>query len=448
MPSSSSSLEPDHGAALRRQGDTEGVVSFLRTQHDVDAVCEKYGVPKDRYPARPAGDLRASSPPPAGCVCVYADALEAGMRFPLHGFFCDVLAHFGIAPTQLAPNGWRIMAGFLVLCHSAGVPLSLPVFRYFFLLSALSHKHKGCYFFRSRDDSGLRFKGMPNYIKDWKKSFFFLSSPEPWPFPVEWGEPSKSSFKEPVLNSEGKKHAAKLLRTYAGAAVDIDTCLSDSNLAAAMASAASPPPPSFTRISTDSKGMDPSVYEMMKNMLAKKAAAQASESGKKVKAEAPGSRATGSPPLCAKKRNLEGATSEEAPPRSLLNKPLSGMSSPPPGFPISHDGDGTDWEAARELLQGAVAPPQHRVFAASEPSDVVASSYVTILQAANYVSSSLGYALELEEKLAARDAEVAALEKQLSESKRELAAARAERDGARGARAAARGARAGAREER
>ncbi|KAE8784618.1 hypothetical protein D1007_41791 [Hordeum vulgare] len=71
MPSSSSSLEPDHGAALRRQGDTEGVVSFLRTQHDVDAVCEKYGVPKDRYPARPAGDLRASSPPPAGCLCVH-----------------------------------------------------------------------------------------------------------------------------------------------------------------------------------------------------------------------------------------------------------------------------------------------------------------------------------------------------------------------------------------
>jgi hypothetical protein len=32
-------------------------------------------------------------------------ALEAGMRVPLHGFFCEVLAHFGIAPAQLAPNG-------------------------------------------------------------------------------------------------------------------------------------------------------------------------------------------------------------------------------------------------------------------------------------------------------------------------------------------------------
>ncbi|KAM3194962.1 hypothetical protein ACQJBY_071178 [Aegilops geniculata] len=253
--SSSSSVEPDHHAT---QGDTEGAVSFLRTQHDVDAVCDKYGVPKDRYTARPAGDLRASSPPPPGCVCVYAEALEAGMRVPLHGFFCDVLAHFGIAPTQLAPNGWRILAGFLVLCHSAGVPPSLAVFRHFFLLCVLSHKHKGCYFFRSRDTSGLRFRGMPSCIKDWKNSFFFLSSPEPWPFPVEWGEPSKSSFMEPVLDSEEKKHAAKLLRSYAGGAVDIDTCLSDSNLAAAMAPAASarrpPPPASFNRIASDSKG--------------------------------------------------------------------------------------------------------------------------------------------------------------------------------------------------
>ncbi|XBI07734.1 hypothetical protein VPH35_135589 [Triticum aestivum] len=412
--SSSSSVEPDHHAT---QGDTEGAVSFLRRQHDVDAVCDKYGVPKDRYTALPAGDLRASSPPPPGCVCVYAEAMEAGMRVPLHGFFCDVLAHFGIAPTQLAPNGWRILAGFLVLCHSAGVPPSLPVFRYFFLLSIVNHKHRGCYFFRSRDTSGLRFKGMPSYIKDWKNSFFFLSSSEPWPFPVEWGEPSKSSFMEPVLDSEGKKYAAKLLRSYAGGAVDINTCLSDSNLAAAMAPAASAPPPSFTRIASDSKGMDPSVYEMMKNMLAEKVAAQASASAKKAKAE-PDSHAPGSPPLCAKKRNLEEANSVEEPPRSLLNTPpLSGMRSPPPGFPISHDGDGTGWEAARELLQGAVAPPQHRAFAANEPSDVVAASYVAILQAANYVSTSLDYALELEEKLAARDAEVAALEKQLAETK-------------------------------
>ena len=44
-------------------------------------------------------------------------------------------------------------------------------------------------------------------------------------------------------------------------------------------------------------------------------------------------------------------------------------------------------------------------------------------QSANYASFSLGYALELEEKLAARDVEVAALQDQLEKTKAELVAA-------------------------
>ena len=92
-------------------------------------------MPKE-FTARPAGDLRANSTPPPGAICVYAGALEAGMRVPLQGFFREVLAHFGIAPAQVTPNGWRFMAGFLVLCQAAGVPPSLAVFLLFFLRAA------------------------------------------------------------------------------------------------------------------------------------------------------------------------------------------------------------------------------------------------------------------------------------------------------------------------
>jgi hypothetical protein len=45
-----------------------------------------------------------------------------------------------------------------------------------------------------------------------------------------------------------------------------------------------------------------------------------------------------------------------------------------------------------------------------------------VSQAVNYASFSLSYALELEEKLVARDAEVAALRAQLDEAKAKLAA--------------------------
>ncbi|CAM0913023.1 unnamed protein product [Alopecurus aequalis] len=431
---------PDDDIEAPMPADAKNIVSSLHTKDDVDAVCKKYGVPKDQYTARPAGDLRACSSPPPGAVCLYAHALEAGMRVPLHSFFCDALAHFGIAPTQLAPNGWRIMAGFVVLCHYAGVPPSLAVLRHFFFLRILDHKKKGgWYTFQSRKDIyGLRFAGLPDSIKGWKHSFFFLSSPTPWPCPVEWGEPPKISLKAPVLTGEEKRSVASLLRVHGAAPVDIRTYLRDSSLAAAMISQAlpapAPPPlpPSSTPTSAGCKGMDPSVYGMMKTILAgKTAATQTSASANKVKSE-PGSDA----PLCGRKRSLDEVDGEEGPPSSVLPNSRSvthgsvvpaGVCSPPPGFSRKttrflngHDGDNTDWEAARELLRGAVSPQQERVFATRRPSDVVASCYVAVLQAANYASFSLGYALELEEKLGARDVEIATLRDKLEKAQAAL----------------------------
>jgi len=84
------------GGALSRPVAERFASSFL-TQVSLDALCRKDGVP-ERYSAiLPAGHHRACSPPPPGSVCVYAHALEAGMRVPLHGFFCEALAHFGVA---------------------------------------------------------------------------------------------------------------------------------------------------------------------------------------------------------------------------------------------------------------------------------------------------------------------------------------------------------------
>jgi hypothetical protein len=127
----------------------------------------------------------------------------------------------------------------------------------------------------------------------------------------------------------------------------------------------------------------------------------------------------------------------------------------PPGFPApckppSATGKDGDWKAARRLLQGTVTPSRERELAASKPADVVASSYVSLLQvstrrckvrlapvlwglflhaslfwidrygndaqAANEVSFSLGHALELEEKLRAREREADALRAELREA--------------------------------
>ncbi|XBH97844.1 hypothetical protein VPH35_127456 [Triticum aestivum] len=517
--SASSSSDPDYNleddaAGVDLRLTAEEFISVLRTHKDVDTVRKKHDIPEKLYTALPAGDLRASSSPPHGAVCVYAHALEAGMRLPLHPFFADVLTHFNLAPTQLAPNAWRIMAGFFVLCHSAGVPQSLAVFRRFFLLD---HKHKmACYFFKSRRGSGLRFTGLPDSIKGWKSGFFLLYSTTPWPCPVDWGKPSKSSLVDPVLSTEDEESAAKLLRDYGASPVDLRKYLCRSNLAASMISplsaparapssplppapqssspqppalqpsspqppapqpsspqpssllspapqpsspqppAPSPehpappqplsllspapqlpapslpehpapqpssllspapqPPPSYTGTAT--KGMDPAVYVMMKAML----------SANKVKSEPDGNR-TGSSPLPGKKRKLDEAYGDDGPPSYVLpNTPHDSSDGRPGGFSRSrkmrhitsgHDGDSTDWEAARERLQGVVPPQLECVFAATEPSDIVKSTYVALLQAANHASFSLSYALEL-------DTENAALRMQLQKTEAKLTAAEAE----------------------
>ncbi|XP_048539237.1 uncharacterized protein LOC125518445 [Triticum urartu] len=388
----------------KRDTGAEGFISSLRNQDEVDAVCEKYDVPKE-FTARPAGDRRANSTTTPRTICMYASALKAGKPVPLDRFFREVLAHFGIAPAQLKPNGWRIMSGFLALCHSAGVPLSLTVFWHFFLLSVTTHKHrKGWYFFRHRVGSGLRFTGMPSpnsiAIKDWKREFFFLSSPEPWPCSVEWGEPSRSALMKPVLTTQESKLAAKLLRVHGSVAVNLRTYLCNGRLAAAP----SPPmPPPFTPTTPSSKGMDPTVHDMMKTTPTDKMAAQASASAKKrTWEEANGGEevpplsvlsSVRSPPpqhfsskhggntlkaareLLGRKKRTRQETNAEVELSTLpaLNTPLSRVCSPPPGFPNRLYGGTTGRDAARELPQGAVSPRP-------EPSGLAASSYAALQQ--------------------------------------------------------------------
>jgi hypothetical protein len=62
----------------------------------------------------------------------------------------------------------------------------------------------------------LAFTGLPHCNKGWKEGFFFLKSPTPWPCPVKWGDPSKSSTAEPVLTEEERGVVAKLLRANGG----------------------------------------------------------------------------------------------------------------------------------------------------------------------------------------------------------------------------------------
>ncbi|XP_048545050.1 uncharacterized protein LOC125524015 [Triticum urartu] len=326
------------------------------------------------------------------------------MRLPLHPFFGTVLNHFGLAPSQLLPNGWRVLAGFVVLSHFAGVEPSLPVFLHFFAL-CLFPPHR-FYSFRGKDNHGLLFARMRNrFARDWKGDFFFLASSAPWPCPVEWGLPFGSSTLDQTLTGKEKDMAKKLLRARRSSPIDLTTylTLSNDNLAAAkIIGAPSAPPTPREKAATAA------------------AAAACVSAGKVTVKSEPDCEVLPCAPSLGKKRKA-------ADHRAFDGESSASEPSGPPGFPApckrpSATGKDGDWKAARLLLQGTVTPSRERELAASKPADVVASSYVSLLQAANEVSFSLGRALELEEKLRAREREADALRAELREAKAELAA--------------------------
>ena len=76
----------------------------------------------------------------------YLILLDADLRFSLPKFMIGVLADYGIAPSQLVPNAWRILSTFYIGCRMAQIELTSRVFRLFYRLKAKG----GCYFFSGK----------------------------------------------------------------------------------------------------------------------------------------------------------------------------------------------------------------------------------------------------------------------------------------------------------
>ncbi|KAL2466088.1 Plus3 domain-containing protein [Abeliophyllum distichum] len=82
---------------------------------------EAYRVPDDIEFVVPGPNDRADDPP-LGCVALNQAVLAAGLRLPFPRVVRKFLRKWGIAPTQLCPNGWRILIGFFILWEQLGFP--------------------------------------------------------------------------------------------------------------------------------------------------------------------------------------------------------------------------------------------------------------------------------------------------------------------------------------
>ncbi|KAL2512028.1 Plus3 domain-containing protein [Abeliophyllum distichum] len=140
--------------------------------------------------------------PPLGCVALNQVVLAAGLRLPFPRMARKFLREWGIAPTQLCPNGWRILVGFLILWNQLGFPRpSAKEFNSLYSFK-LDGKMSGWWYASVKVKTGGSIVTQtPDLIKNWKKFWLFVQGL--WQFSANDTRPDVNI---PVRYHELSKH--------------------------------------------------------------------------------------------------------------------------------------------------------------------------------------------------------------------------------------------------
>ena len=108
-----------------------------------------------------------------GMVCFFEVAFDNDLRFPLHPFIKEVLQHFNICPSQLAPNGWGILVGLLAFFRDRG--FGVPNVALLLHLFSPTATTKGFIYFSRRPGAPPVISDLPSSHRSWKGRYFFVS---------------------------------------------------------------------------------------------------------------------------------------------------------------------------------------------------------------------------------------------------------------------------------
>ena len=107
-------------------------------------------------------------------VCFFEVAFDNGLRFPLHPFIKEVLQHFNICPSQLAPNGWGILVSLLAFFRDKG--LGVPNVALLLHLFSPTATTEGFIYFSRRSGAPQVISDLPSSHRSWKGRYFFGSN--------------------------------------------------------------------------------------------------------------------------------------------------------------------------------------------------------------------------------------------------------------------------------
>nr|GMD33624.1 uncharacterized protein LOC109159160 [Ipomoea batatas] len=119
-------------------------------------------------------------------IGVHLDSLKAGMRIPLDHFLVDFVNYYGIVPSQVAPNGHRILACFPQICARHQVPCTIDLFNFLHLVKIMGKNcHPSFVIIQCRGLFG-KVSGLPDNNRKWRGKFLRVFLKDGVPFKNEW----------------------------------------------------------------------------------------------------------------------------------------------------------------------------------------------------------------------------------------------------------------------
>ncbi|RWW60686.1 hypothetical protein BHE74_00032337 [Ensete ventricosum] len=115
------------------------------TEGALVAIHKCYSIPEEYMRHAPLSEQRPYSLG-SSKLSISVDALEVGLRFPLHPIIEECLGWWRISPSQVAPNSWRYLVAFFIEYHGAGIIPSRNLFMACFRLC----KSRGGYYLTTR----------------------------------------------------------------------------------------------------------------------------------------------------------------------------------------------------------------------------------------------------------------------------------------------------------
>jgi len=153
------------------------VVQSVFTAQDREKVSAAHGIPLDDILVPEAGDRPHL--PPAGFMAWTKTHCECGAIPPLATQFRNMLIKFGLAPFQLSPNSYTVIAGMEIMKRkvkdSSMTPLELS---YFY---KLKRGKDGSFFNLEANHNAPCVKHLKSKAGNWRDSWFFVRNPHNLP---------------------------------------------------------------------------------------------------------------------------------------------------------------------------------------------------------------------------------------------------------------------------